>query len=170
MNTNALYKSFLNESTFIADNYQKLIRFNNWINYFGFSTIDIDKRIWCLESLLQIVDNQFSIKGCGILKIDPYTNYNWHTDTNRGLTINMLLKEVHSYSLFGFDKDQYNTSFVELKYQPKKFYLFNTQHIHSVVNFQEPRYVFTVEFSKNKQELNYQDVYDWCLNEGLLDE
>ncbi len=170
MNTNSLYKRFSNESTFIADNFEKLIRFNNWNNYFGFQTIEIDRRIWLLEPVLNKINSQFEIESCGILKIEPFTSYNWHTDTNRGLTINMLMKETPSHSLFGFEKDQYNTNFVELKYEPKSFYLFNTQHMHSVINFQEPRCVFSAKFKKDKKDLTYQEVYDWCLQERLFNE
>lgn len=170
MNTNVLYKGFVNTSVFIADNFKKLTRLNNWIEHIGFSAIDIDKRIWSLEPLLNTIDQQFKIKSCGILRIEPFTIYDWHKDTNRGLTINMLLKEVPSHSVFGFKKDDYNTHFVELNYVLKKFYLFNTQHLHSVINFEEYRYVFSTEFEKEKDQLNYQSVFNWCKQQGLLDE
>lgn len=170
MNSDILYKRFNQESLFIADNFEKLIRLNNWYDSVGFSVIRIDKRIWLKEPVLEKINNQFTIENCGILRIDSFINYNWHTDFTRGLTVNMLLKQVPGYSLFGFDKDQFNTRFHELKYELKKFYLFNTQHIHSVVNFDEPRYVFSVKFEKNKDELLYPEVFDWCMKEGMFDD
>jgi hypothetical protein len=43
----------------------------------------------------------------GVLKLDPYTCYNWHTDTRRGVGVNMLLTpNTRSYCAFGVDPSQ----------------------------------------------------------------
>lgn len=163
-----LYKEFLQRSSIISESVDYFLKLDNWQRHHGFDLLIIDKRIWSCELVLNVINQQFEISHCTILKIDPNINYNWHTDTSRGLAINMLLKDVRSHCLFGFEQDNYNDNFVELKYKPHKFYLFNTQHRHSVINFDSPRYVFSVEFVKDKTQLTYDDVYNWCKTNGMF--
>ena len=44
------------------------------------------------------------------------------------------------------------------KYKENKFYLFNNQEYHTIINFDKNRIIFTVEFEKNKDELKYEDL------------
>lgn len=165
---NHLYKEFLQTSTIISESLDYFLKLPTWQHHYGFDLVVVDKQIWSCELVLNIIDQQFGISHCSILKIDANTNYNWHTDTTRGLSINMLLRDNHSHCLFSSDTDEYNDSFVELKYKPNKFYLFNTQRRHSVINFNFPRYMFSVELSKDKTQLTYDEVYTWCNEQGMF--
>ena len=52
------------------------------------------------------------------------------------------------------------SKFVELKYKPNTYYLFNVQEAHSVYNFSGKRYLLTLEFFKDKGELNYNQLVE----------
>jgi hypothetical protein len=56
-------------------------------------------------------------------------------------------------------------SILELKYEPKKFYLFNSQKQHSVINLDRDRILITYLFHKPK---TYQDIKDWYVNYSKL--
>jgi hypothetical protein len=43
----------------------------------------------------------------------------------------------------------------ELKYKPATYYIFNTQVPHTVYNFETTRYLMSVEFAKDKDELSF---------------
>ena len=98
----------------------------------------------------------------------PNRSYLWHVDEKRGLSINMLLSFDHvSHSVFGDfgnrpTKEQ--VQITELKYKKDTFYIFNTQRPHTVFNFEQSRYLFTVEFVKPKTELVYNQVRDFALS------
>ena len=97
----------------------------------------------------------------GILKLDPYTCYDWHTDTRRGVGINMLLTtNQRSFCVFTENKNNEDVVFKidELAYKPITYYLFNTQMPHTVYNFETTRYLLSIEFAKNKEQLTYDDL------------
>jgi hypothetical protein len=109
----------------------------------------------------------------GVLKMQPHTCYDWHTDTRRGVGINQLLTpEVRSMCVFGprhrLPQQQPTFEFQELVYQPRRYYVFNTQVLHTVYNFDQPRYLLSIEFAKNQHELSYaQLLEDITLNYEL---
>jgi hypothetical protein len=55
--------------------------------------------------------------------------------------------------MFGLPRDQFGFYFSELKYNKNTFYLFNSQYLHQVINFSEPRYLFTIEFAQDRNSL-----------------
>lgn len=162
------FREFSQESILITKLLDNFIALDTWEKHTGWDLMLVDKGIWYNEPLLTIIDEHFKISHCVILKMDVNINYNWHTDWTRGTAINMLLRDSRSHCFFGFEKDSYNDNFVELNYKPKKFYLFNTQHRHSVLNFDAPRYMFSVEFVKDKDSLTYNEVFDWCNKNGMF--
>lgn len=110
------------------------------------------------EPLLNKIHNQYRIKQGGILRTKPFRYYQWHQDQDRGVSINLLLTpNVHSYTLFGTPSPDHNTQLdiVRLLYKPNTFYLFNTQVLHTVINFEEERFLFSIEFEQNKHTLSY---------------
>lgn len=163
-----LYKEFSQRSSIISEALSYFLNLDTWQNHHGFDLVVVDERIWSCELLLNVINQKFKIAHCTILKIDANVNYNWHTDSSRGLAINMLVRDGRSHCLFGFEQDSYNDKFVELKYNPHTFYLFNTQHRHSVINFDSPRYLFSVEFAEDKTQLTYNEVYNWCNEQGMF--
>ena len=129
------------------------------LKYHGFQAHPLPIDILIKEPILEKLNSVYPIKIAGYLKMEPYMNYRWHKDTNRKVGINMLLTpNVHSYTLFGkqlpnWTDEQYK--FIELKYQPYTFYLFNTTIEHTVFNFNETRWLFSVEFDS---DVTYEDI------------
>lgn len=94
---------------------------------------------------------------CYIIKLDGYQNYDWHTDARRGVSINMLLQDVESFVMFTNDTES-PKNITLLRYQPKSYYVFNTQAFHSVINLEGTRFIFSILFEKDKYQLTYNDV------------
>jgi len=134
----------------------------------GFQTHPVERKYWIKEPLLEKINQQFPIEKCGIMKMDPHTTYDWHTDETRGVCINWLIEHTSSFCLFGEFIDEYNLSVIRVPYETNKFFLFNNQILHTVTNFEGNRYVFTVVFEKQKDDLCYKDVYNWCKEQDLL--
>ena len=97
----------------------------------------------------------YPLKMLGLLRIPPNSIYDWHKDEYRLSTVNMLIKHDHSHCLFGKSRDNYYINITELSYQPYTYYLFNNQQYHSVLNFNKPRYLFSLYFDK---ELDYTSL------------
>tara|TARA_B100000424_G_C22850396_1_gene453525 strand:+ start:252 stop:767 length:516 start_codon:yes stop_codon:yes gene_type:complete len=163
--SNCFYK-LKNESTVLVDHCEKLLNTHQfWAPYIGWDVILIDREIYMQEEALKIIDSKFPINRAAILKADPYQMYDWHKDEYRGVCINMsLTPEWPSHCLFGTDKNYTNKYFHELKYQPKSFYVFNNQVDHCVINFDQPRYMFSLEFVDHLDNLNYKQVKDWAVS------
>ena len=96
----------------------------------------------------------------GVVMLPPHTFYNWHKDTRRGVSINMVLnpQDGLSHCVFTPDKDVVVGEFVELQYKPDTYYVFNTQVDHMVLNFETPRLLLTIEFGEDKDALSYDDL------------
>jgi hypothetical protein len=92
-----------------------------------------------------------------IIRMEANTCYRWHVDTDRVLALNMLLSNhTKSYCTFKEPADEVNHPILRLNYKPDTYYLFNTKQYHSVLNFDEPRYLFSTQF--DDPNLTYQDV------------
>ena len=82
--------------------------------------------------------------------------YHWHRDQNRLACINLLLSvEHHSHTLFGEPVDQLNMHCLELQHQPGRYYLFNNQVPHAVINLDVDRHLLSLEF---EQAVAYPDL------------
>lgn len=81
-----------------------------------------------------------------IFKLDPMTWYDWHTDESRKCAINMFIEGEHSYCFFGERKNRDIVKISELKYEKNKYYLFNTQKKHAILNLNNERYVLSIGF------------------------
>lgn len=110
-------------------------------------------------NVIKEINKEFPIYRAGILRMNPYQSYHWHKDETRQVSVNMLLS-AHDTSncLFGIPKNRDNMYFTELKYQSSTLYLFNTQVLHTVINFQEPRFLFSLEFDP---DITYEMIYNW---------
>lgn len=135
-----------------------------WFPYYNFSAKPVSPEIIAKDEFFRWLHARYEFLA-GILKLDPYTCYSWHKDTRRGVGINMLLTP-HARSICAFADDTNDTvfKFEELKYKPITYYIFNTQAKHTVYNFETTRYLFSVEFAKDKNQLTYaelcQDIKD----------
>lgn len=169
--TDQYFKKFKFESKVISLLAYNLIQIDTWQNNYGLETCIISDKIWSKEPLLTTIDNRFPIEFGFVIKIPPYTVYNWHLDGTRAAGINMKLhSDVVSHTLFGEPLDDWNDKFVELKYDDNSFYLLNTQQKHCVINFDKYRYMFSLQFVQNKDTITYQEIYNWCTEQGLFDE
>lgn len=142
----------------IAD---KLLEFamgsGSWTKYHNFDAIQVPFDLAFGDPVLYMLGMQHKL-AVGILRLDPYTTYDWHVDGRRGVCVNMLLNDVKSHCLFEVEKDEATRSFLELKYAPKTYYVFNNQVPHMVTNFGQSRYLMSVEFAEGKDELSYEQL------------
>ena len=164
------YAEFKEKSSIVIDYCQKLSETDGpWYPYIGWEVKVVPREIFLEEPLLNMINQKFPINRAAILRTEPYQNYHWHVDQHRGVSINMLVTpDVHSYCLFGKQKNENNVYFTELNYEKNAFYLFNNQFPHSVINFDQNRYLFSIEFVDHKSNLSYVTIYKWCRDVGLL--
>lgn len=190
LNSKDCYCEIEQKSEYIWDYCQSIISHQNiekvkWPEYCSWDCINIPIEKLHQEPILKKINEKYKIKLIGILRTRPYSNYIWHKDLTRGLTINMLLSLDHnSHCLFSQEETNdrskiYSSGgmelasdnivyFNELKYKPKTFYLFNTQQLHTQYNFEKMRYLFTVEFLEDKNSLSYEDIFSWLQSENML--
>jgi hypothetical protein len=129
-----------------------------WMPYFNFEAKPLPADIVLKDNFFVWLSQRYDFI-VGVLKLDPYTCYNWHTDTRRGVGVNMLLTpNTRSFCAFGVDPSQLVFKIEELKYKPNTYYIFNTQSPHTVYNFETTRYLLSVEFVKDKDQLSFKDL------------
>jgi len=131
---------------------------SEWMPYYNFDAKQLPHELIYKDDFFVWLSQRYNFIA-GVLKLDPYTCYNWHTDTRRGVGVNMLLTpNTRSFCAFGLDLSQLVFKIEELKYKPNTYYLFNTQVPHTVYNFETTRYLLSVEFAKNSDELSFEDL------------
>lgn len=164
------YSKFKQKSEFLTTYFEVYKhRFNYNIEY-GWELHSVPLELVLKEPLLKSVDSKYKILRCGILRMTPNRCYNWHVDRFRGVAINMLLTpENHSHCHFAeIGEDIIHFNHIELKYTKNDFYLFNTQQNHFIINYDEPRYLLTIEFEQDKNSLSYHQLKDWATSKGLI--
>jgi hypothetical protein len=164
------YSAFNQKSISIAKFFKENIGKLSFLDYYAWSAAPLNLDLVFQEPILKKINEQFPIHVAGILKIAPNRCYSWHQDDDRGACINMLLTLDHtSYCLFGNKSvdsvAQYDTT--TLNYEKDTFYLFNNQVMHTVINFDQPRYLFSLEFREHKKNLTYQDLLQWKIDNNL---
>lgn len=161
------YKKLKDKSTVISSRWKEIIN-QQWMDYYGFEITLLPPEIWREEKVLRKVDDEFKFEKIGLIRIPPRFNYDWHVDAKRGCSINMLLSHEKSYTFFSTPSPSdyqipqgRNGHFVELDYEPDTFYAFNSQKYHCLYNFEQPRYLFSCEFSQPKEDLSYERLCKW---------
>ena len=138
-----------------------------WIYYYNFLAALLPLDLLRKDEFYNQLYNKYPYIA-GIIKLPKHTCYNWHKDESRGVCINMLLSfKGKGHCLFAPDKieSSYSHGFIELEYKPYKRYVFNNQVEHMVVNFEEDRYVLTLEFVDNKDKLSFDNLLTGMINE-----
>ena len=131
---------------------------SDWMPYYNFDAKQLPHELIFKDEFFRWLSQRHSFIA-GVLRLDPYTCYNWHTDTRRGVGVNMLLTpNTRSFCAFTAGLDQLVFEIEELKYKPNTYYLFNTQVPHTVYNFETTRYLMSVEFAKDKDQLSFNDL------------
>ena len=159
IDANYCYKK-LGASTHIVSFFQNHHSEFTYIDHYGFSVYQLPLELILQESILQDINNHHKIKSGGIIKIEPNRCYKWHQDAVRGVCVNMLLQHQDSFVLFGNTVSEDQIDITRLDYSIGDFYLFNNQCMHTVVNFTEARYMFTLEFEQDKNSLTYENFYE----------
>ena len=162
------YRKIKGKSTVVSSRWQEALN-QNWMDYWGWAVTPVSQEIWKQEKLLCVINEKFKFEKIGLLRVSPYFNYNWHVDTNRGCSINMLLSHGKCNTFFAKPSSNdyrikdgvYNSRFIELNYEFNTFYAFNPQQPHCVYNFEETRYLFSCEFSEPKGKLSYERLCQW---------
>lgn len=128
-----------------------------WQPYYNFHAVQVPFDLAYSDPILYMLGMQHRM-AVGIIRLDPHTTYDWHTDTRRGVSINMLLNNAKSNCLFSVNETEATHGFIELKYRLGSYYVFNNQVPHMVINFNESRYLMSVEFEADKNELTYEQL------------
>jgi hypothetical protein len=143
---------------------EKIIEYSKneepWFPYYNFIAKPIPYDILEEDPLFKWMKGKYEYIA-GVIKVEPYTTYDWHIDTRRGVGINMILSPQHpmlSKCLFRVTKREATTNFTQLIYEPDVYYIFNTQKEHMVINFKKARYMLSIEFYKDKNELTYEQL------------
>lgn len=120
-----------------------------WEEYFNFRAIQVPHKIWSREPLFAFLGANYNFR-VGIVKMLPEHFYQWHVDSKRKVSINMLLTgKDTSYCVFK-DHDEVNGPVTRLPYVANSMYLFNTQEEHCVFNGRGERFLLTVEFDNGE--------------------
>jgi len=100
-----------------------------------------------------------------ILKMNPMTFYRFHIDEFRNAALNLLVEGWDSETFYGEPTDNEEImSISQLVYEPNCMYLLNTKKPHSVINKNNPRYVFSLGFN---DPLTYEQVVEFCKEHAL---
>jgi len=135
----------------------------NWQDYYNFKATQVPEEILLKDPFLVNLFLKHPFLA-GIVQLSPYVCYDWHTDTRRGVGLNMILTpDIKSSCLFA-EGEGAQFKFQELCYKPDTYYLFNTQVRHTVINFDKPRYLFTLEFLADKDQLPFKNLLEQMKN------
>ena len=128
-----------------------------WTPYFNFMARPVGYDILYKDPFFQWLGQHYNFIA-GVLKMEAYQQYDWHVDTRRGVRVNMLLEHGNSLLMFTERPNDLVKNIYPIKYQPKTYYIFDTQTPHCVINLSAPRFLFTVEFEKDLNELTFDDL------------
>ena len=158
LNPNNCYAKLKGEADYLLHYSKWIIKHEDrWQDHFGFKAVELDRDLILEEEpLLALVNMYNPIARLGLLWVKSKNFYDWHVDEHRLSCINLLISEDHhSHTLFGLQRDHLNKDIVELKYEPKRYYLFNNQVQHCVCNLDEDRHLFSIYF---QDEMRFKDV------------
>jgi len=131
---------------------------HSWEQYYNFMAVPVPREILRLDSLMVGLAQKRTFHA-GVLRMEPNTCYNWHTDTDRKAGLNMLLSDDgNSRCVFLAGEPGVVFKTQELKYKPDTYYVFNTQIPHAVLNTEQPRYLFSVEFLEKDRGLTFDEL------------
>jgi len=134
----------------------KINNFNVWTSH----DLDVNSvnKIIDENETLRSINKILKISHCFIMKVNINSWVAWHYDyPKKGPVINLVLTtKGKSHSLFTYNIPD-TSNLIECNYQPHQFCLYNTELLHSILNFEEPRYLFSVIFERGQQDdLNWE--------------
>jgi hypothetical protein len=128
-----------------------------WVPYYNFMALQVPGNILDKEPLLVALAKKRKFQA-GLLRMEPNSCYNWHVDTNRHVGLNMLVLDDGNSKCVFAKEYQLVMPITELKYKEFTYYVFNTKVPHTVFNFTEPRYLFSLEFLDEDRGLTYDEL------------
>jgi hypothetical protein len=128
-----------------------------WQPYYNFMALKVPANILDKEPLLVELAKKRKFHA-GILRMEPNSCYNWHVDTDRHVSLNMLVFDDGNSKCVFANEYQLVMPITELKYKEFTYYIFNTKVPHIVFNFNEPRYLFSLEFLDEDRGLTYDEL------------
>lgn len=144
------------------DKLKKYLLQENWVKEKSFDITHLNNNI--LLDNIKLLKTVAKFKGVtSIIKMNPMTWYNWHTDEIRNAAINFLIEGYDSKCFFGNQQDKYNFNLTELAYDPNSMYLFNVHSTHAVMNLSETRYLLSISFSHN----SYNEILEYCIEQDI---
>jgi hypothetical protein len=97
-----------------------------------------------------------------IFKFPAYTTYEWHIDAVNSCSMNCVLDSYDSVTLWQNEQDDTISEIhrvTALRYEPNQWYLFNSQRMHSVINYGDrDRYLLIAGIDKN---YSFEEVSKW---------
>lgn len=123
---------------------------SQWQKKFDFERLTLSSDIFKNEILIYNLIEKFNCnKRLSIFKWSANSAYDWHTDPMRNASVNLLLEGWNSLCLFGKpnlenSNDQNIKNLKVLNYSDSNFFVLNTTEYHSVINFDNPRYLVSI--------------------------
>lgn len=97
------------------------------------------------DKLLKIVKKYNAEVRIAIYDTEPNTAFHWHTDKSRYASLNILIDGWDSKCLFSDNEYKgMRSNLVELHYEKNRVYLLNVTKEHCVLNFNNPRFMFSI--------------------------
>lgn len=114
--------------------------------------VGIDQSLIKQDSLLNLI-HPYAKGYLNLFRIPPKTMYNWHTDANNLVNINLIFEESNmAFSMFKLEKGDYDESTIHrslrpvlpVEYTPNCWLLYNAKIEHTVLNLSDKtRYLLT---------------------------
>jgi hypothetical protein len=146
------------ESSISKDLFVHAVNSHNWVKYYNFEAIAVPHELLAVDDFIVELAKKRKFHA-GILRMEPNTCYNWHIDTDRKVGLNMLLSDDGKSRCLFLDGEPgvvFKTQ--ELQYEPDTYYVFNTQVPHTVLNTEDPRYLFSLEFLEDDRGLTFAEL------------
>lgn len=119
---------------------------DQWFEHLDFKVMLLSNELINKIPTIKKINSIAEVDRIVILSMPAMSTYNWHVDDHRNATVNLLMNNhKNSMCLFGARLDGYKHSFVELNYEPRGFYLFNTKIEHMVINRGPERYILSLQ-------------------------
>jgi hypothetical protein len=144
-----MYKEISEKSNYIAKwfNTYNIDSWEDWDGFGAYSLDDQQQQLIDNDNVLKKLNNVCKIKKLAILKMEPDTFYPPHIDRYKKCKVNMLLTTSHTSHCCFLNKDQ--TTIVQVPYKKNTMYILNTNNLHMIINFNKPRYLFSVMFDND---------------------
>lgn len=125
--------------------------------------IGVDQSLITQDSLLKLI-HPYARGELNLFRVPPNTVYNWHTDENNKVNINLIFEECPmGFSMFNLEKGDYDESTIHrslrpvltVPYTPNCWLIYNAQIEHTVLNLSDKfRYLLTYTI----KNINYRAV------------